>query len=238
MSRFPSVVPALVFLLAAAQACDKAGSPSGQNGGSPATSAAGGQGGVLPAAGGNPGSGGGNTGSGGANFGSRGGNPGSGGGNPGSGAGDAGCVPDYKCSPAAPNTGDIYADCVARVNQYRACVCLPPLPRWTDGEACANQDAEYDSQQNLAHAGFAARICTSGNAQDECPNWKSATQVIAQCLQQMFGEGPPPSTPCTGACYSSHGHFINMTGTGYANGVACGFFTTPGGTIWAAQNFK
>ena len=148
------------------------------------------------------------------------------------------CVPDYQCAPTAPSTGDIYADCAARVNQFRACVCLPPLPRWTDGEACADQDAQYDSQQNTAHAGFQAGICTSGNAQDECPNWKSATQVISQCLQGMFDEGPPPTTPCTGSCYSSHGHYINMTGTGYTSGVACGFHTTPSGTIWAAQNFK
>jgi hypothetical protein len=54
----------------------------------------------------------------------------------------------------------------------------------------------------------------------------------------MFDEGPPPSTPCTGSCYSSHGHYINMTGTSYQNGVACGFYTTPSGTIWAVQNFR
>jgi hypothetical protein len=29
-----------------------------------------------------------------------------------------------------------------------------------------------------------------------------------------------------------------MTGTGYKNGVACGFYTTSGGAVWAAQNFK
>jgi hypothetical protein len=154
------------------------------------------------------------------------------------GSGGVGCVPDYACAPTAPNTGDIYADCVTRVNQFRACVCLPPLARWNAGEACADQDAQYDSQSNVAHAGFQGGICVSGNAQDECPGWKNATQVIAQCLQQMFAEGPPPSTPCTGTCYSAHGHYINMTGTNYKNGVACGFYTTSAGAMWAAQNFK
>jgi hypothetical protein len=150
----------------------------------------------------------------------------------------SGCVPDYACAPTAPNTGDVYADCVTRMNQFRACVCLPPLARWTSGEACADQDAQYDSQQNVAHAGFQAGICASGNAQDECPGWKNATQVISQCLAQMFAEGPPPTTPCTGSCYSAHGHYINMTGTKYSSGVACGFYTTPTGSLWAAQNFK
>jgi hypothetical protein len=149
-----------------------------------------------------------------------------------------GCVPDYSCNPTPPNTGDIYADCAARVNQFRACVCLPPLPRWTAGEACADQDSQYDSQQSVAHAGFQARICTSGNAQDECPGWKNATQVISQCLAQMFAEGPPPTATCTGSCYSAHGHYINMTGTNYKNGVACGFYTTSSGSMWAAQNFQ
>ena len=155
-------------------------------------------------------------------------------------SGDGGCVPNYACKPTSPNTGDIYADCAARVNQFRACVCLPPLPRWTAGEACADQDSQYDSQQNSAHAGFIAGICASGNAQDECPDWSKSTpaQVIDGCLQMMFDEGPPPTATCTGQCYTDHGHYINMTGTKYKSGVACGFYTTSSGSIWAAQNFQ
>jgi hypothetical protein len=129
---------------------------------------------------------------------------------------------------------------VARVNQFRACVCLPPLPRWTAGEACADQDAQYDSQQNTAHAGFSAGICTSGNAQDECPDWSGSTpqKAIDSCLLMMFNEGPPPTSTCTGQCYSDHGHYINMTGTKYKSGVACGFYTTAAGSLWAVQNFQ
>jgi len=154
-------------------------------------------------------------------------------------AGAGGCVQDLKCMPTAPNTGDIYADCVARVNQFRACACLPPLQRWMDGEACANQDASYDgmNQSMGAHAGFKAKICAAGSAQDECPGWRSNTQVISGCLQQMFNEGPPPMTPCTGTCYEQHGHFINMTNTRYTM-VACGYYTASSGQVWAVQNFK
>ena len=169
---------------------------------------------------------------------SSGGNVGSGG-SGGSPASSGTCVPDYGCKPKSPNTGDVYADCVARVNQFRACVCLPPLARWSAGEACADQDAKYDSEQNVAHSGFTARICSAGNAQDECPGWSgSGESVIDGCLQQMFGEGPPPTSTCTGQCYSDHGHYINMTGTKYKSGVACGFYTMPSGAIWAAQNFQ
>jgi hypothetical protein len=32
--------------------------------------------------------------------------------------------------------------------------------------------------------------------------------------------------------------YINMTGTKYKSGVACGFYTTSSGSIWAAQNFQ
>ncbi len=158
----------------------------------------------------------------------------------GSQTGDGGCVPDYSCKPTSPNTGDPAADCVARVNQFRACVCLPPLARWTAGEACADQDSQYDSQQSSAHAGFIAGICASGNAQDECPDWGGYTdeKVIDQCLQMMFDEGPPPTASCTGTCYEAHGHYINMTGTKYKSGVACGFYTTASGSVWAAQNFQ
>jgi hypothetical protein len=154
------------------------------------------------------------------------------------GAGGA-CTQDLACKPTAPSTGDMYADCVARVNQFRACACLPPLAHWTDGEACANQDATYDAQNQSAgaHAGFKANICAAGNAQDECPGWRSNDQVVSGCLQQMFDEGPPPMNPCTGTCYEQHGHFINMTNTRYTQ-VACGFFTNTDGKIWGVQNFK
>jgi hypothetical protein len=161
-----------------------------------------------------------------------------GGGSGGSSVSSEACVPDYGCKPKSPNTGDVYADCVARVNQFRACVCLPPLARWSAGEACADQDAKYDAGQNIAHAGFTARICSAGNAQDECPGWSgSGETVIDGCLQMMFNEGPPPTSTCTGQCYTDHGHYINMTGTKYKSGVACGFYTMPSGAIWAAQNF-
>ena len=149
------------------------------------------------------------------------------------------CVKNLACTlTPPPTTGDLHQDCVDRINQFRTqCACLPPLARWTDGEACADQMSKYDSEQNTAHAGFGAKICSGGSAQDECPGYRSNDQVISNCLQQMWNEGPPPQTPCTGACFQQYGHFINMTNTSYTK-VACGFYTMPTGKIWAAQNFS
>ncbi len=137
-----------------------------------------------------------------------------------------GCVPT-----PVPDTGDPYADCVARINQFRwECQCLPPLERWTDGESCADEHAEYDSTRS-AHDGFRDNICDPrGSAQNECPGWNSESHVISSCLQMMWDEGP-------GEPYSEHGHYINMSNESY-NRVACGFFTTPSGSVWAVQNFS
>ena len=146
------------------------------------------------------------------------------------------CTPDYACEPTAPDTGDYYADCVARVNQFRACVCLPPLSRWTAGEPCADEDAAYDPSHS-PHAGFIAKICSpEGYAQNECPAWRSETSVVSGCLQQMFDEGPPPTNPCNGSCFETYGHFINMTNTSYTM-VACGIATV-NGQITAVQDFQ
>lgn len=151
--------------------------------------------------------------------------------------GSGGCTPDYGCSPTAPSTGDQYADCVARVNQFRACVCLGPLARNTAAEACANQQAQYDSETGTAHAGFSNDICTpSGTAQNECPGWRSAEQTIGRCIQFMFDEGPPPTATCTGTCFQTYGHYINMTNTRYTS-MACGFYPTPAGEVWQVQNY-
>jgi hypothetical protein len=152
--------------------------------------------------------------------------------------GMSGCVPNIACKLAAPpSTGDIYQDCVNRINQFLTqCACLPALTRATDGEACANQMAAYDAAMNSAHAGAIANICTPSGSQNECPGYASNTQVISLCMQQMWDEGPPPTSTCTGTCYEQHGHYINMTDKS-VHRVACGFFTTSSGDVWAAQNF-
>ena len=163
-------------------------------------------------------------------------------------ASDGGCTPDLACTLAAPPTsGDIRQDCVDRVNQFRTqCACLKPLARWTAGEACADQMAQYDAMMNSGHAGARANggqgICPWGEAQDECPGDYSESQVIGVCLQQMWSEGPPPNgvqaceADLTG-CYEAHGHFINMSNPGVTK-VACGFYTTSDGRVWSVQNLS
>lgn len=145
-------------------------------------------------------------------------------------------APIPGCAPTpVPDTGDPHADCVTRINQFRwQCQCLPPLMRWTAGEACADMNAEYDQMHMTPHAGFSAGICGSGYGQNECPGWLgwgSVSDTISGCLQQMWDEGPgdfygPPA----------HGHYINMSSTSFS-AVACGFYSSAGGTT-AAQNFQ
>lgn len=140
-------------------------------------------------------------------------------------------IADCRPTPLAP-TGDPYEDCVRRINQLRwECQCLPPLARWTEGESCADQHAEYDANGAGPHGGFRDRICSpGGRGQNECPGWGSVPQVIGGCLQQMWDEGP-------GEPFIEHGHYINMTNPAHSQ-VACGFHTTADGAFWAIQNFQ
>lgn len=141
-------------------------------------------------------------------------------------------APRPDCQPAVlPSTGDPAADCVNRINQLRwECQCLPPLERWTGGERCADQHAQYDSTR-APHSGFRDGICEPGGwAQNECPGWGSTDQVVDRCLQMMWDEGP-------GEPFSEHGHYINMSNPSYS-AVACGFHETSDGQIWAIQNFQ
>ncbi len=153
------------------------------------------------------------------------------------GGGSAVCVPDCACEPPVTDTGDPHADCVARVNQFRACVCLGPLARNADAEPCADEQARYDGESGVPHSGFHAAICTpTGVAQNECHGLVSMSQALGTCLQAMFDEGPPPSSPCAGDCFQAHGHFLNLTDTRYAS-VACGIYVTPNGEVWQTQNY-
>jgi hypothetical protein len=141
-------------------------------------------------------------------------------------------APVANCQPEPlTSTGDPYADCVTRINQFRwECQCLPPLQRWSEAESCANEHSEYDSTRS-AHSGFIDNVCSpGGRAQNECPGWRSTEHVINGCLQAMWNEGP-------GEPFSEHGHYINMTNPSYSM-VACGFYETANGDLWSVQNFQ
>ena len=118
--------------------------------------------------------------------------------------------------------------CVDTINMYRATLGLAPYTRWNAEETCADGQAQSDSQTGTAHGAFGK--CTE-NAQNECPGWPMpANTAITGCLQSMWNEGP-------GTDFNAHGHYINMSSTSYKQ-VACGFYTTAAGKIWAVQDFK
>jgi hypothetical protein len=142
-----------------------------------------------------------------------------------------------KCVIAAPpSTGDYHQDCVNTINKIRLdCMCLPPLARWPEGEACADQMAEYDTGQNSAHAGFIARLCTpSGSAQCECPGWGSVSSItqgtsrMESCLAMMWHEVDNPS--------GEQGHYQAMSSKTYTK-VACGI-NSSATNVWAVQNYS
>lgn len=119
-------------------------------------------------------------------------------------------------------------DCVDRINAFRATEGLPPYARWTDAEGCVDGQAQADSESGVPHSAFGQ--CGEW-AQNECPGWPADPEVINQdCLQMMWDEGP-------GEPFSEHGHYLNMSNASYTQ-VACGFYATPDGSMWATQDFR
>lgn len=117
--------------------------------------------------------------------------------------------------------------CVDTINGYRASLGLAPYERWTDQEPCSNGEAESDAQSGTPHGAFGA---CGESAQNECPGWSGPpASMIEPCLAAMWAEGP-------GEDFGEHGHYINMSSSGYTR-VACGFFVTGDGRVWAVQNF-
>jgi len=118
--------------------------------------------------------------------------------------------------------------CVDTINQYRASIGVAPLARWSDAEACVENQGFADSQSGIPHSAFGQ--CSEW-AQDECPNWPGPPdQMIGSCLALMWAEGP-------GEPYSQHGHYINMSNPSYTK-VACGFAVLSNGRVWAVQDFR
>jgi len=134
----------------------------------------------------------------------------------------AGCGGSSPVGGSSQNLGSSPSDCVSYINTLRATKGLPALARWADAESCANGQAKSDSESGKAHGAFGD--CKE-HAQDECPGWPSVASIVPGCLDMMWAEGP------------GGGHYDNMTSTGSTK-VACGFYTTPGGEVWAVQDFQ
>jgi hypothetical protein len=117
--------------------------------------------------------------------------------------------------------------CVDQINEYRATLGLAPYQRWNSAEACADGEAKTDSETGQAHSAFPS---CGEYAQNECPGYGSLDSTVTTCLAQMWAEGP-------GADFQTHGHYINMSSTSYTQ-VACGFYVTANGSVWAVQDFQ
>jgi hypothetical protein len=132
---------------------------------------------------------------------------------------DAGTPLDGGTSPSS----DPSQACVDKINSLRASIGLPALQRWTSEEACVDGEAKADAQTGIPHSAFPG---CGELAQNECPGWRGpASAMIGSCLDAMWAEGP------------GGGHYFNMTNPSYSK-VACGFFTTASGAVWATQDFR
>lgn len=113
--------------------------------------------------------------------------------------------------------------CVNVINEYRAKDGLPPFARWTDGETCADGQAESDADTNRPHGAFGR--CKE-LAQNECPGQPGPPEkMIRNCLGLMWAQGP------------GEGHHDMMASTKWKQ-VACGFHTTSRGAVWSVQNYR
>ena len=182
--------------------------------------------------------GGGGSGGGGGGSGGSGGSSGNGGSSSGGDGGSGNASGSGGGGSGGTDPGDPFAaarqECVDRINAFRATLGLPPYERWTAQEGCSDSQAQADAASMNAHGNFG--MCTE-NAQNTCPGYPSLSSVTGQCLDQMWAEGPPPTTPCTGQCFQDHGHYLNMSSTKFTR-VACGFANMSNGRVWANQNFK
>ncbi len=127
----------------------------------------------------------------------------------------------------------LHQACVDRINELRATVGLSPLERWTEAEGCSDGQAQEDHASGMGHGSFGR---CGENGQNTCPDWQSQASIVGGCLDQMWAEGPAPSS-CDDACLGQHGHYLNMTST-TSTKVACGFYDDGAGAVWSNQNFK
>lgn len=135
--------------------------------------------------------------------------------------------------------------CVDKINALRATKGLAPYARWTEQEACADQQATADEQSGNAHGSFGD---CGESAQNEC---LGGGGDITGCLDSMWDEKNQAGCSGCDACADGYnpdcpncdfygdttgdvcGHYVNMSAT-YLTKVACGFSSIGG---WATIDF-
>ncbi len=162
-------------------------------------------------------------------------------------------------SPAASVTDytNFGQACVDQINKIRAAEGRPPLQRYVDGECTADSDARANYEHHLSHPNDNWHFCASGNAQNGCPDYSSADDIINTCIwkQQYQCEKPcyqqNPTSTCSnpnyyGGCTSPYdcapagtmcGHYVNMVVCPDYTKVACGIYIAPDGSFVAVENF-
>lgn len=128
--------------------------------------------------------------------------------------------------PQPANSDQARQSVIDRINAFRLTKGLPPLQRWVEGEACADNQAKNDAISGVRHGNFGA--CNE-LGQVTCPGWDSIETVNSDCLQQMWDEGPG-----TGM---EHIHYNIMTSTTYTK-AAIGIFQMSNGKLWLDMNFQ
>jgi hypothetical protein len=145
-------------------------------------------------------------------------------------------------TPSADGLDALRQVCVDTINQYRQTLSLPPLSRATaEQETCSDQGAQLDGTTGDAHG--SAGDCPGLGAQNTCPGWNpnrygGEEGALRACLQLMWNEGEPPvpRNQCTGQCFQTYGHYLNMSSSS-SRVVSCGFYRMPNGQIWMNQDF-
>lgn len=135
-------------------------------------------------------------------------------------------TPDVTAAPQPINLDQARQSFIDRINGFRQTKGLPPLQRWVEGEACADNQAKNDATSGVMHGNFGA---CGEMGQMTCPGTDSIDGSTSTCLQQMWDEGPG-----TGM---QHIHYNIMTSTTYTK-VAVGIFQMSNGKFWIDMNFQ
>lgn len=141
--------------------------------------------------------------------------------------------------------------CIDKINALRATKGLAPLARWTEAEACVDQQATADEMANDPHGAWkSGKYDCNGMGQNECLG--QGVSGIEGCLDSMWGEKDQAGCSGCDACADAYdpncpgcdfygsttgdvcGHYANMSAK-YFTKAACGFSSLGG---WDAINFQ
>ncbi|HEX6508430.1 MAG TPA: CAP domain-containing protein [Chloroflexota bacterium] len=127
---------------------------------------------------------------------------------------------------------------LAAINRDRAAHGVAPLTLDSRQSRCSRKHSSHMAATGaISHDQFPADVCIPHTyvGENVGEDTDTPSTAVLNLHSLMMKEGPCPQSPCTGANFEAHGHYLNLVNPTYKR-VGIGIVAV-NGTTWLTEDF-